>query len=163
MSAAWLPNNLDASRRAIVLEALDNLGILEMPRGSNSSPAIDGWNKACGVAVASPWCAAFASHCWAAGHKVYASASCEDWHRMAIRTGTFTQRPQVGDVALFALGTELLVADHCGIVVRVDDVGPLTVEGNTNEAGGREGVGVFLKDRVALGARILGYVSVTPL
>ena len=157
MSAQWLDSSLPSARSTIVKWALDNVGVYEMPPGSNRSGIIDAWNKAAAAPMGSPWCASFVRDGWLAGGITpLGNAACEDWHQNAIRTGRFTGSPVPGDVVLYSFGGG--AADHCGIVVRVTPT-VLTVEGNTNEAGGREGVGVFLKDRDGVG--VIGYVSAT--
>jgi hypothetical protein len=45
---------------------------------------------------------------------------------------------------------------HTGIVVKVDDVGFHTIEGNTNAAGSREGDGVYHKTHKWSDAAIIG-------
>ncbi len=49
-------------------------------------------------------------------------------------------RPQIGDICVFTFS-------HIGIVESVNPAAVGTIEGNTNEAGGREGTGVWRKSR----------------
>jgi hypothetical protein len=159
MSAEWLPQGINPARVAVVQYALDKIGYAEMPVGSNSSPAIDKWNRGVGAPPKSPWCASFASAAWGAGHADFASAACEQWHQWGIANGRFRHSlsgVSPGDVVLFAL--EGAAADHCGICVRSDDGLCLTAEGNTNDNGGREGYLVMLHDRAG-SPHAIGYVS----
>ena len=159
--APWLPADLDPRRRAVVEAAMSSLGIAEEPKGSNRSPTIDRWNQAVGVDVGSPWCASFASACWAAGQGAFASASCEAWHGWAKnKPGRWVTSPEPGDVVLYALGADRSLADHAGIVVRADHGYLFTAEGNSNGNGSREGYWALLQDRTGA-PYILGFVSLT--
>jgi CHAP domain-containing protein len=152
----WIDESVDPTRAAIARWALLRIIVYELPPGSNSSGLIDQWNEAAGAPVGSAWCASFAREAWAAnGVSPLGDASCEGWHKQAKLAGRFVLTPGIGDVALFSFVTPG-VADHAGIVVRVEP-SVCTVEGNTNESGGREGVAVFAKDRDGHG--LLGYVS----
>lgn len=157
--APWLdPADINPTRLAIVQWVLARVGVYEMPPGSNRSGLINQWNVNAGAPLGSAWCAAFARAAWSEnGVDPLGDAACEHWHVQAHLKGRLVSTPAVGDVALFDFGTQQGYADHCGIVVRTDPT-VLTGEGNTNESGGREGVGVFVKDRG--GAGLIGYVSV---
>lgn len=150
---------MNPARVTCVQYAIDQLGIAEMPIGSNRSPTIDRWNGAVGAPMASPWCASFASACWGAAHATFASASCEAWHQWGVAKNLFRHAlagAVPGDLVLFAL--EGGAADHCGICVRSDNGLLLTVEGNSNTDGSREGYFVVLRDESA-SPHALGYVS----
>jgi hypothetical protein len=156
--APWLDGAVDPVRAAIARWAIARIGVYELPPGSNRSGLIDEWNTAAGAPLASPWCASFARAAWAEnGVQPLGDASCQNWHMKAATAGRWVVTPGIGDIALFDFGTTPGVADHAEIVVRTDPT-TLTVGGNTNEAGGREGVGAFMKDRG--GHLLLGYVSV---
>ena len=130
-----------------------------MPPGSNRSGIIDSWNTAASAPLASAWCASFALAAWRAGSVAIPAgftAACETIHQVAAALGRFVSVPDIGDIALYDFGSAAGYADHCGIVIRTAPT-VLTVEGNTNDSGGNEGVGVFLHDRH--GGRLLGYVS----
>ena len=153
----WIDTGTNATRVAIAQWAIERIGTYEVPPGSNRSGLIDFWNQDAGAPLGSPWCASFARQAWKAnGATPLGNAACETWHTQAAAAGRFLSTPDIGDLALFDFGTAAGYADHCGVVVRTTPT-VLTVEGNTNEAGGREGVGVFCKDRN--GAGLLGYVS----
>jgi len=149
--------------RAIVIAALDAIGITEIPPGSNRSATIDQWVEAVGSPLGSYWCAAFAAACFRAGGAdvppVDAGAT-KAWHSWAFATNRWTSRAAPGRAVLY--GDSSGVPDHIGIVIRATPL-LLTVEGNTtfNPAFDRNGVGVSVKEPDA--NRILGYVSPVPL
>lgn len=105
-----------------------------------------------------PWCATFVS--W-----VMTTANVGTFARNASVLGfiaAFRQRGQwhagvagiaPGDVICF----EFRTGHHTGIVEKVGRFGVLTIEGNTDEAGGRTGGRVMRKDRPYSTHTILGY------
>ena len=56
--AEWLDDTVPAGDQAIVRRAMCDIGIVEMPPGSNRSPRIDEYVAAVGSPVGSRWCAA---------------------------------------------------------------------------------------------------------
>jgi hypothetical protein len=154
----WIDIGINATRLAVAQWAIDRIGVYEIPPGSNRSGLIDAWNTAAGGApMGSSWCASFAYSAWSEnGATPVGNAACDDWHAKGAALGRFLSTVDIGDVALFDFGTQQGFADHCGIVIRTDPT-ILTVEGNTNDSGSREGVGVFMHDRHS--AKLLGYVS----
>lgn len=105
-----------------------------------------------GYANREPYCAAFV--CWlvkeaVGGRKVSfilpKSALAYDLERWARANGakgvSVVKTPKPGD--LFTLAT----ASHCGVVVGVNNGSVITIEGNTDGTGGREGDGVYKRSR----------------
>lgn len=106
------------------------------------------------------WCSLFAELVWTeyyrqpgtpvamAKIKKLASASAlTTWNNFKA-DGTFivSQIPKVGAIVIWTLGKG--PSGHAGVVVEVvDNINFKTVEGNTNAAGGREGIEVALKNR----------------
>ena len=127
-----------------------------------------------------PWCAAFVHHVgfWshfdhAAGRSSWplpATASCYVLGEFTSRRRVLMKEPMAGDVFLQYSGILRRFA-HTGIVVKVDAVRVTsgekwyectTIEGNTNEDGGREGDGVHCRTRrlyPALGDRFVRWVE----
>ena len=110
-----------------------------------------------------PWCAAFV--CW-----VFGKAGIENprtgwspglfpksrvcWRRMgmgsvkyAVQKSKPAYTPQQGDVFGIWFPDKQRIA-HVGLIDRWEDTWVTTVEGNTNEAGSREGDGVYQKRRL---------------
>lgn len=158
-AARWLSSSTALPVRLVIQRALADVGICEIPPGSNRSGVIDGYNDLAGVAHGSYWCAS-ALGAWYrdAGLRVPSGyASCDNWLRWGKVEGTWVTTPQLGAAVLYGVGED---AQHIGIVVRIDPL-VLTVEGNTSIGGqfSRNGVAVDLKE--VNRARLLGYIIPT--
>ncbi|SDG68174.1 CHAP domain-containing protein [Pedobacter terrae] len=98
-----------------------------------------------------PWCAAFVS--WTLGQsgvKKARSGGCValmEQGTTIYRTNKLTRTPGPGDVFFIYYPTKKRVA-HTGFVDKWESTYLITVEGNTNEAGSREGDGVYRKRRL---------------
>lgn len=137
--------------------------------GSNRGPRVEEFQRSVGLRPGDPWCAAFVAWCAMSSRGLSAPPSwCSGsaittWQKGSRRAGPagactplfvdYRDRVRVGWIWVRAKD-EAGAADarrgnwvqgHCGIVVAVDEVGFHTVEGNTNEAGSREGDGVYRK------------------
>ena len=141
--------------------------------GKNRGHQIDGWNRDVGAALGSPWCAA-----WVYGmHKVAAASlgivnecprtagALKLWHLAPERA----RRPIAAPGDVFVLDTgDPGGFGHVGIVETVapDGLTITTIEGNTNEAGSREGNAVARHERWrptdGKRGRLVGYLSLGP-
>ena len=136
----------------VIKEAHRHIGVKELTR--NSSPEIDGWLKRVGVGSGNPWCAAFA---WCVLDDAIKALGCTNHlpptasvHKlftMAHQHHAWWTDPTPGVIFGIDHGGGL---GHCGIVLDVDGVKLATIEGNTNEAGSREGNAVVVKQRNVL-------------
>lgn len=161
--APWLPRTTPLIQRVIVENALQCIGSLEEPLGSNRGAEIDKWNLRAGVPVGSYWCASWAGAMWQdAGAEVPKGyASCDRWLEWAKATGRFTlHTAAVGGAVLY--GHNPTDATHIGVVIRTGPV-TLTVEGNAQIDSGfsRNGIAVALK-MITPQSRVLGYVHPLP-
>lgn len=104
-----------------------------------------------------PWCATFVSWCaMKAGLEALYSrtASCD------VAGGWFKQRhawseyPAIGAQVFYGSPSDL---NHTGIVIDYDADTITTIEGNTNDDGGREGDGVYRKVRQRRSTNVIGY------
>jgi hypothetical protein len=136
------------------------LGIKETT-GDNDGPRVEEYLHAVGLKKGDPWCAAFV--CWVfdkAGVSNPHSGWSPDlfpkknriWQRSgSLTTGTRPGKqiplPQQGDVFGIWFPEKHRIA-HAGFVDHWGDTWLITVEGNTNEAGSREGDGVLRKRRM---------------
>jgi hypothetical protein len=144
----------------VIEEAHRHIGVREVTR--NSGPEIDGWLRRVGQKPGAPWCAAFA---WcilddaikALGctNHLPPSASVHKLFERAHQHRAWCDEPGPGYVFGIDHGRGL---GHCGIVLDVDETHLATIEGNTNEAGSREGNAVVVKSRNALECT-LGYLD----
>ncbi len=156
--AAWLDATVPALEQAIVRRAMCDIGILEIPPGSNRSPRIDEYVTAVGSPPGSRWCAAALAAWWRESGAAVPRAeggSCNAWVAWSRRNGTWHGAPVPGHAVVYGRDG---VAVHIGVVVRVAPL-LLSVEGNTSIAGNFDpnGVAVALKEVTA--ARVLGYIA----
>jgi GH25 family lysozyme M1 (1,4-beta-N-acetylmuramidase) len=104
-----------------------------------------------------PWCATFVS--WVARKAGVAAlyprtASCDEAARWFKARKRWSDYPAVGAQVFYGTARDL---DHTGIVVDYDATHITTIEGNTNDDGGREGTSVMRKDRLRRSPRVVGY------
>jgi hypothetical protein len=157
--------------RAALEEARSQLGVLERG-GPNAGPEVEGYLAGVGLGRGQPWCAAFVH--WCVG-------------RAAARLGRPNPLPRTGHVltlwreARRAGLAHLLTADalddpsrlaagavfilrssdtqgHTGFVQGWRGGRLLTLEGNSNKGGSREGIGVFELDRRSLASITEGFL-----
>lgn len=100
------------------------------------------------------WCAAFVNWClqhagWT--QKIKGAGAVRNWIRWARETNRTIAHDKIERGCLMCYMTSL-TQGHMGIIVRVEKVAGTvylhTIEGNTNEAGAREGDGVYRKRRL---------------
>lgn len=127
--------------------------------GSNRGPEVDEYVRRVGLspAGAHPWCAAFVYWCFseaatAAGSRnplVKTAGVLDHWRKASDRgiprvTGAAaTSSPdlvQPGFIFIMDFGGGV---GHTGLVEKVMNGHLVTIEGNTNDGGSREGIGVF--------------------
>ena len=172
----WITNDVALMRHQIATQAGDCLGRLENPLWSNRGAEIQRMLDAGQIPDGGPWCAAFVTYIWGLVRPVietppagYHPALVADWARWGHDTKRFRAAAdaEIGDVLLYDfVGSG--VPHHCGIIVRVAPL-LLVVEGNTDETGSPEGIGVFLRDRTEYHHRDLTrgrpalYGAVTPV
>lgn len=157
-TAAWLDDTVPELEQAIVRRAMCDIGIVEMPPGSNRSPRIDEYVAAVGSPAGSRWCAAALAAWWRdAGAVIPAhdAGSCNAWMAWAKRQGYWSDKPAAGHGVVYGRNG---IAVHIGVIVRTTPL-LLSTEGNTSIAGSFDpnGVAVTLKE-VAV-ARVLGYIA----
>lgn len=121
--------------------------------GNNDGVKVEIYLRYCSLAKGNPWCASFV--CWTYGQsgvKNPKSGYCPDLFAskyIIYKRGTAIHKepPQHGDVWGLYFPEKGRVA-HVGFVDDWQDKYVVTVEGNTNEAGSREGDGVYRKRRL---------------
>ncbi len=142
----------------LVLLAQREVGVHEIG-DTNRGPRVNEYKAACeGMPseAAWPWCAAFL--CWlvreAMGDVAYSfrrpiTPGAWDLERWSLEqdNSTQTKKPTMGDIRAGDL--IIFKFSHCGLALSSPGgMGTLrTIEGNTNEAGSRDGGGVYLKHR----------------
>lgn len=133
-------------------------GVRERPLGSNSGPEVDKYLASVGLGPGFAWCAAFVYWCFkkaasdlGQGNPVYKTAGVMNhWNST---TGKKISRLAAADnPSLIKPGSIFIISTgggfgHTGLVERVNGGYVATIEGNTNEAGSRNGIGVFSRSR----------------
>jgi len=158
----------------LMFEARKMLGVRE-EGGANRGTMIDIWNREAGAPVGSPWCASFVH----AMHKAASdylgifnpcprTASTHALWTMA-DPASKSSLPAPGDVFVVdhGLDAEGNRIGHCGIVIAVTPDGQtiVSIEGNTNAAGSREGDSVAQhtwRPRDGKRGTLLGYIAFDP-
>lgn len=150
----------------LALKALEiaesRIGQKENPLGSNWGHPVQDWLARVGVHAPAAWCMAFGWCCvddaakeLGVSNPLPCSAGVLHAWQMVDAVHKITSDPQVGDIFIMDLGGGL---GHCGLVKAVPDaVALVTIDGNTNNNGSREGIQVELKDRHQ-GHPIIGYL-----
>jgi hypothetical protein len=126
------------------------LGVREAT-GHNDGKAVEMYLRSVGLGKGYPWCAAFVRWCYDSAHVATtingAAASAHRPQNLVWFQHTWIKDPQPGD-AFTLWYPSLNRIGHTGFFHRrVNSSVYETVEGNTNEAGSREGDGVYKKYR----------------
>lgn len=129
------------------------IGIREKS-GKNDGEMVEKYLKSVGLPAGNPWCAAFVYWTFqTAGVKgMPRSGYSPVWFQKKViyqRNGLRNKPPDRGDVFGIWFASKNRIA-HVGFIDAWDDgtAYVVTVEGNTNEAGSREGDGVYRKRRL---------------
>lgn len=147
-------------RRKLVEVAIQEVGTLENPLGSNSGPKVNQYLASVGLGPGYYWCAAFVYYCGKLASErldlnnpIYKTAGClEHWNNT--KGVKITKARAVNDSSLIKIGSIFIMdhgggAGHTGIVTSVEGGYINTIEGNSNTKGNRNGIGVFqLKRKV---------------
>lgn len=157
-AAPWLDIGVGEIERAIVKRALADVGIVEMPLGSNRSERIDEYVTAVGSPLGSRWCAAAVAAWWReSGAEIpeHDGGSCNEWMEWSRDSARWNRAPSIAAAVVYGAHG---VASHIGVIVRTTPL-LLSVEGNTSLSGAfdPDGVAVALKETNI--ARVLGYIT----
>lgn len=149
--SAELKASPSAELRARVIDtALSQVGVREAT-GKNDGKAVEKYLRVCGLGKGYAWCAAFVSWVYqVCGVTHFKTAWAPGWFpRNKSIPLTFSQgsgqTPKPGDVFGIWINNRI---GHVGLVYMWGDKVVKTIEGNTNEAGSREGDGVYEKRRL---------------
>jgi len=133
--------------------------------GRNDGPQVEAYLAYTGIGKGNPWCAAFV--CWVLGQaevenpKTAWAASLFPKEKLVWKQGTGAKSHQVqsekrrdcftGNIQLATIFglyfPSLKRIAHCGFIDQWGKTQVITVEGNTNDSGSREGDGVYRKRR----------------
>lgn len=165
-----------------VLEiAAARIGVMEDPPGSNRGPEVDAYLRGVGLDPTKdsyPWCAAFVHACFAdaaqalgVANPCIRTAGVLDHWRRAGEAGIqrITAAKAHMNEALVKPGQVFVIdtgdpggAGHMGLVEAVVGGKLVTIEGNTNDGGSREGIGVFRRTGRRVRDVNVGFVEYVP-
>lgn len=118
--------------------------------GKNDGKQVESYLKSVKSVKGNPWCAAFVAWCFdQCGVKTVRSAWSPSWfpsNRVIWKQGVGTV-PHAGNVFGIWFNNRNRIA-HVGFIDEWHGKYAITVEGNTNDAGSREGDGVYRKRRL---------------
>lgn len=135
--------------------ALSQEGVRET-NGSNSGPEVDQYLASVHASPGDPWCSAFAS--WCIINAAEALGIKPEMKFSASTYGLWTKNPNLQmseptDNCIFLINHGLSKQGnrigHVGLVVSVDGNQIVSIEGNTNDNGSRNGDGVYKRTRQA--------------
>ncbi|HWU01742.1 MAG TPA: CHAP domain-containing protein [Novosphingobium sp.] len=175
-AAAAAPAAPTGEGGAALALAIGQIGVMEQPISSNRGPQVDAYQRTAGLGVppGNYWCMAFVYWCFhEAGQGATAfprTGGCLDaWNKVksASPQRILTRAAALANPALVKPGM-VFILDHGGGLghtgfVRASLSGALTtVEGNTNNDGSNNGIGVFeLKRRKVIDASLKGFLDFT--
>ncbi|QDW28127.1 peptidoglycan-binding protein [Pedobacter sp. KBS0701] len=129
-------------RAKLLCIAKNEVGVRELS-GHNDGPRVATYLRYVNVKEGSAWCAAFVS--WVFGQAGY-PAPRTPWSPALFPLSKRTK--QVSPAVVFGIYfSHLKRIAHCGLVERKEGDWLITIEGNTNMEGSREGDGVYRKRR----------------
>lgn len=154
-----------ALTKEVVEYAKTQIGVLENPLGSNRGPEVDKYQIAAGLTLNAStskpgyaWCVAFTYYCYqqaaaklGIGNPHIKTAGVLDhWSRAKGKPGIvrISNVDAINDPTLVKPGALFIIdhgggLGHSGIVTEVSNGRLVTIEGNTNDGGSRNGIGVF--------------------
>jgi peptidoglycan hydrolase-like protein with peptidoglycan-binding domain len=156
-----------ALTKAAIDFAITQVGVREKPLGSNRGPVVDQYIKAVGLnPTGNPpggffWCVAFTHFCYMkAAEKVgienphiKTGGVLDHWRKAGAKPNVVrvTKAKAVADPGLVMPGSLFIIdhgggLGHSGMVTEVANGRLKTVEGNTNDNGSRNGIGVFQRE-----------------
>ena len=158
---------------AVLGVAGKEVGVLEDPIGSNCGPRVNQYLESVGDTGGFPWCAAFVYWCFqqaASALKIpnpatRTAGAVDVWEEAGARGIRRVASAEAADrPGLVQPGMVFVIATagghgHVGLVERVSGVVLTTIEGNTNDGGSREGIGVFRRTTRRIGQINRGFVD----
>jgi len=128
-----------------------DVGVVEVPLGSNRGPRVNVMLANCGLDPGYAWCAAAVAtwgketfgHAW----PLPLTADCDVLLAFAKKNNILFGAPQAGDVFLVLAEAGSSDATHTGLVTGVSGNQVSTIEGNTNDNGSAQGYGCLARHR----------------
>jgi lysozyme family protein len=161
--------------KKVIDVARSEIGVTEDPPGSNRGTKVEAYLASVGLGGGHPWCAAFVYWCFEQAAKelgidnpcIKTAGVLDHWssaRKQGIRCITHIQASHdplmVQPGMIFVIDTgDPGGAGHTGLVERVDGGKLVTIEGNTNNKGGREGIGVFRRNKRKVAGINKGFID----
>lgn len=168
----------DASQillKKVLLVASSQIGVQEVPRGSNRGPEVDQYMRSVGLDPAGrfAWCVAFLYWCFqkaatdmgVANPMIRTAGVLDHWNKAGkkgitrITAAKARNNPSLvkpGQIFCINRGSGL---GHTGLVEQVLGGKLITIEGNTNEGGSGEGIGVFRRSLRTIASIDIGFID----
>lgn len=148
-------------RDTVVEVAQSQVGLTEIPKGSNWGKHVQKYLDSVGIHFPAAWCMAFNYWCINEASKIHKQKNPLFKSGGVLNTWNMTDKsrrvktPKPGDVFIIDFGKGL---GHAGIVTSVKGNFIYTIEGNTNDDGSREGYEVAVRRRPI--ANIKGFINI---
>jgi hypothetical protein len=142
--------------------AVSQIGVLESPRGSNKGPEVNAYLASTGLNGGHPWCMAFVYWCVQEASKqtqitnpLFRTAHVLTQWNKTIPTNRLLRESAMERLDLIVPGSIFIMdygrgLGHTGFVEKIQGNILTTIEGNTNQGGSREGIGVFRRTNRAV-------------
>ncbi|HSS49820.1 MAG TPA: CHAP domain-containing protein, partial [Thermoanaerobaculia bacterium] len=166
-----------ALTKAAIDFAHTQIGVMENPLGSNRGPEVDTYLQAVGLNPASgsfAWCVAFTHFCFkkaaeslvAPNPHIKTAGVLDHWSQAGTKPKVVrvTHSKAVADPGLVKPGSLFIIdlgqgLGHSGMVIEVANGRLVTIKGNTNDNGSRNGIGVFKRDSRKIASISKGFID----
>ncbi|MGA7215722.1 MAG: peptidoglycan-binding protein [Terrimicrobiaceae bacterium] len=169
------PSTSDSLLGAVLDFAADEIGVLEQPPGSNKGPRVEQYQKSVGIDRGDFWCVAFVYFCFEQAAKKLGVVNpmkpkfrtggvLELWVRArGAGIPTLTHDDALDDPSKVEPGMIFILATgggfgHAGLVESAQGGKLVTIEGNTNDSGSRNGIGVYRRSGRSISSINRGFV-----
>ncbi len=154
-----------------LMMAQQQIGQQELPLGSNSGPMVDKYLLSVGLNPGYAWCQAFVYWCFANAAArlnyrcpVIRTAGVLDCWNKTSTSQKITKAAVLKDPSLVLPGYQFILLygggkGHTGIVEKAEGQVIYTIEGNSNDTGGREGYEVVRHKRLITDKALCGFIK----
>lgn len=155
-------NHLDFADRIISI-ARSQMGLTEIPKGSNWGKHVQKYLGSVGINFPASWCMAFVYWCYDQAAKemgipnplVMTGGVLKQWNEIDKKYKSST--PKRGGIFILDFGKGL---GHAGIIEKVDGGRIYTIEGNSNDEGVRDGFEICRKPGGRSIAKCKGFINI---
>lgn len=166
-----------ALTKAAIEFARTQIGVMENPLGSNRGPQVDAYLNAVGLNPKSgsfAWCVAFTHFCYKRAAEslgqqnphIKTAGVLDHWNKAGTKSKVVrvTKTKAVANPGLVKPGSLFIIdlgqgLGHSGMVIETANGRLVTIEGNTNDNGSRNGIGVFQRDARKIATINKGFVD----